>query len=191
MPDRSDASHPNPIRGLVAGAIAGLVASVVMNQVQKIAGRLVGADQRSHGAQSQQRGTPEHGIGAYLDERGIDSPGDTAPARLANAATFAVTGERLDRDAREKAGTAIHYLYGTSMAAAYGLAAEVYPQITVGNGAGFGAALWLAADEMVTPALGLSKAPTEYPASIHAYALGSHVAYGLTTEVVRRYIRDI
>jgi hypothetical protein len=39
------------------------------------------------------------------------------------------------------------------------------------------------------PALGLSKSSEEYPLSIHAYALTSHLVYGLTTEVVRRAVR--
>jgi len=53
----------------------------------------------------------------------------------------------------------------------------------------FGAAVWAIADEGIVPAAGLSKSPTEYPLSIHAYALASHLVYGLTTELVRRTVR--
>jgi hypothetical protein len=41
----------------------------------------------------------------------------------------------------------------------------------------------------VLPALGLSKPTTEYPLSTHAYALASHLVYGLTTEIVRGAVR--
>jgi len=40
------------------------------------------------------------------------------------------------------------------------------------------------------PLLGLSKGPTEYPLSIHVYALASHFVYGLTAEAVRRAVRN-
>ena len=53
----------------------------------------------------------------------------------------------------------------------------------------FGAAFWLLADETAVPLLGLSKGPTEYPLSTYAYALASHLVYGLTAEAVRRAVR--
>jgi len=39
--------------------------------------------------------------------------------------------------------------------------------------------------------LGLKKPPTEYPLSEHAYALASHLVYGLTTEMVRGAVRNV
>ena len=76
------------------------------------------------------------------------------------------------------------------MGAVYGAAAEFSSEITSGAGLPFGALIWLGADEGVVPLLGLSKSPTEYPLSIHAYALASHLVYGLTTEAVRRAVRN-
>ena len=73
----------------------------------------------------------------------------------------------------------------------YGAAAEVFPEVTAGAGLPYGAVVWLGADEGVVPLLGLSKAPNEYPVSTHAYALASHLVYGLTTEIVRRGVRNI
>ena len=46
------------------------------------------------------------------------------------------------------------------------------------------------ADEVTVPLLGLSKSPTQYSISKHAYALASHCVYGLTIEVVRRAVRN-
>jgi uncharacterized membrane protein YagU involved in acid resistance len=63
------------------------------------------------------------------------------------------------------------------------------PAATVAEGLPFGAAVWLIADEAIVPAAGLSRKPSEYPPSIHAYAFASHLVYGLTTELVRRAIR--
>lgn len=179
------------VRGIMAGAVAGVVASAVMNQFQKLAGKLISDRERSHGAQSQQDGTPGHGVGKYLDERGLDEPDDTAPARLANAASVAVSGDKLSEGEKEKAGTLLHYAYGTSMAVAYGAAAELVPSVTAGRGLAYGAAVWLGADEVVTPFLGLSKGAVEYPVSVHAYALASHLVYGLTAEAVRNTVRNM
>ena len=68
--------------------------------------------------------------------------------------------------------------------------AELVPDVTVGAGMPFGTAVWLLADEVTVPLLGLSKSPTQYPLSKHAYALASHCVYGLTIEVVRRAVRN-
>jgi uncharacterized membrane protein YagU involved in acid resistance len=69
--------------------------------------------------------------------------------------------------------------------------AELVPDVTAGSGMPFGAAVWLAADDITVPAVGLTKWPTEYPLSTHVYALTSHLVYGLTTEAVRRAVRSI
>ena len=63
--------------------------------------------------------------------------------------------------------------------------------MTTGAGIPFGAAFWLLADEISVPLLGLSKGPTEYPVSTHAYALASHLVYGVTAEMSRRALRQV
>ncbi|MCA1594417.1 MAG: DUF1440 domain-containing protein [Acidobacteria bacterium] len=79
---------------------------------------------------------------------------------------------------------------GATSGALYGALAEAIPEVKAGVGVPFGAAVWLIADEGIVPAAGLSKSPTEYPLSIHAYAFASHLVFGLTTELVRRIVRD-
>lgn len=175
---------------MAAGVVGGLVASAVMNEFQALFGRLVEGEERSHGAQSLQQGSPEHGVGRELRERGSDEEDDDAPERLANAISVGLFDRELSKREKEKAGTVLHYAYGTSMGALYGAAAELAPSVTTCEGTLFGAAVWVTADEGVVPLLGLSKKPTEYPLSIHAYALASHLVYGLTTEVVRRAVRS-
>jgi putative membrane protein len=176
-------------KGLAAGAVGGLVASAVMNQFQALLSKLIEGEERGHGAQSLQQGSPPHGIARELQERGIDDPDDDAPERLANAIAVGLFDRELTEREKETGGTALHYAYGVSMAALYGAAAELVPSVTVGAGLPYGATVWAVADEGVVPALGLSKWPTEYPLSIHAYAFASHLIYGLTTEVVRRAVR--
>ena len=179
------------LKGLAAGIVGGLVASVAMNQFQKLLSKLTSSDERSHGAQSLQQGSPKRGIGRELEKRGKDEPEDDAAGRLANAISVGISGRELTEKEKEVGGTALHYAYGISMGAAYGAAAEFSSEVTVGAGMPFGALIWIGADEGVVPLLGLSKSPTEYPLSIHAYALASHLVYGLTTEAVRRTVRNI
>jgi hypothetical protein len=176
-------------KGLAAGVVGGLVASAVMNEFQALLSRLAGDEERSHGAQSLQQGSPGRGVGRELRERGSDHEDDDAPERLANAVSVGLFDRELTKGEKEKAGTALHYAYGTSWGALSGAAAEIAPGVTAGAGLPFGAAVWVTADEGVVPLLGLSKKPTEYPLSIHAYALASHLVYGLTTEVVRSAVR--
>ena len=83
----------------------------------------------------------------------------------------------------------MHYAFGASTGAVYGAMAELAPGVTAGSGLMFGAAVWVVADEAIVPALGLSKPPTEYPLSVHAYALSAHLVYGLTAEITRRAVR--
>jgi hypothetical protein len=70
--------------------------------------------------------------------------------------------------------------------------AELAPQVTTGAGIPFGGRLlgqWQ--DETAVPLLGLAKGPTGYPLSTHAYALASHLVYGLTAELSRRAVRHV
>ena len=176
-------------KGLAAGVVGGLVASVVMNQFQALSSRLAEGEERSHGAQSLQQGLPQRGVGRELQAQGKDEEQDDAPGRLANAVSVGVFGHELTERKKEVAGTAIHYAMGATSGALYGAAGEVIPGVRAGVGVPFGAVVWLTADEGSVPALGLSKSPTEYPLSIHAYALASHLVFGLATGLVRRAVR--
>jgi hypothetical protein len=179
----------NLYKGVAAGAAGGLVAGFVMNQFQAALGKLMANEDRSHGAQSLQQGSPDHGIGRELAERGVDDPDDDAASRTGNAISELVFEHHLTKSVKEKAGAAAHYAMGVTSGAIYGAVAEIMPAATVAEGLPFGAAVWVLADEAIVPAMGLSLKPTEYPVSIHAYSLASHLVYGLTTELVRRAVR--
>jgi hypothetical protein len=177
-------------KGLAAGVVGGLVASAVMNQFQALWSRLAEGEERSHGAQSLQQGSPQRGVGRELQAVGKDDAADDAPERLANAISVGVFDQELTKPSKEKAGTAFHYAMGTASGALYGVLAEMAPAVKAGAGMPYGAAVWLTVDEGLVPAAGLSKSAAEYPLSIHLYALSSHLVYGLTTELVRRAVRN-
>jgi len=177
------------VKGLAAGVAGGLVASLVMNQFQSALSKLMSGEERSHGAQSEQPGSPQHGIGKELQERGSDDPDDDAAERAGNAVSELVFDQKLSKAEKETAGTVAHYAMGAASGAIYGAFTELAPQVSIGEGVPFGAAVWLIADEGIVPAIGLSRSAKNFPLSTHAYALASHLVYGLTTELVRKAVR--
>lgn len=173
-------------KGMVAGMAAGLLASWTMNQFQAAWMWLATNDQKPHGAQSMQ---PSQGSAGNQEQDAKEQ--DDATVEVAKIVSRDVLGHELQESEKKPAGAAVHYAFGTASGALYGALAEVSPQLTTAAGIPFGAAFWLIADEVTVPLLGLSKGPTEYPASTHAYALASHIVYGVTTEMSRRALRQV
>ncbi|HEV8427840.1 MAG TPA: DUF1440 domain-containing protein [Pyrinomonadaceae bacterium] len=176
----------NVWKGLVAGLAGGLVASWTMNQFQAAWTRIQENSEKPHGAQSMQPAD-----GSTGDESQDMQDQDDATVKTAKIISREVLGHELQESEKKPAGAAVHYAFGTVTGGFYGALAEVTPQVTTGAGIPFGAAFWLLADEISVPLLGLSKGPTEYPVSTHAYALASHLVYGATAELSRRAIRQI
>jgi putative membrane protein len=175
---------------MAAGLAGGLMGGWVMNQFQSWWSRWSHGGSRPHGAQSLQQGSPQRGIGRELQRRGSEEESDNAAVRVASAVSEGVFNHKLKKNEKETAGAASHYVMSAASGGIYGAVAELLPRATIGAGLPFGAAVWLVADEVVVPALGLSKKPAEYPLSIHAYALASHLVFGLATEMGRRAVRS-
>jgi putative membrane protein len=160
-------------KGIAAGMAGGIVASYVMNEFQTVTKKL------------SEKSSPGKGKGEARKNEGED-----ATVKTAEAISDAV-GHKLSRKEKKAAGPAVHYAFGATMGGVFGALAELSPKTAAVAGMPFGTALWLAADEVAVPALGLSKKPSESPASVHAYALASHLVYGVTTNVVRRLVRRV
>lgn len=175
----------NVWKGLVAGLAGGLVASWTMNQFQAAWTYIAEGTEKPHGAQSMQ---PTDG--SKQEQRNDTAEPDDATVETAKAISE-VFGHELQESEKKPAGAAVHYAFGTLTGGLYGALAEVTPQVTTAAGVPFGAAFWLLADEVAVPLLGLSKGPTAYPPSTHAYALASHLVYGVTAEMSRRALRQV
>lgn len=176
------------VKGAVAGLVGGLVASWTMNQFQAAWSKAAEGFEKPHGAQSMQPSD------APMEDQPTDQgkeDQDDATVKAAKAISEGVFGHRLKESEKRPAGAAVHYAFGTATGGLYGAAAEIAPGVTSGLGLPFGVAFWMIADEGAVPLLGLSKGPTEYPVSTHAYALASHLVYGLTAEVTRRAVRNV
>lgn len=180
-------------KGMVAGLAAGLVASWAMNQFQACWTSVTEGFEKPHGAQSMKPSEglnpPESALQQTTPEQKEEQ--DNATVKAARAISEGIFGHELAENEKKPAGAAVHYAFGTATGGLYGAMAEVAPQITTGAGVPFGAAFWLTADEVAVPLLGLAKGPAAYPVSTHAYALASHLVYGLTTEISRRAVRQV
>jgi hypothetical protein len=181
MHNRNDTSV---LKGIVAGLAGGLIASWTMNQFQAAWTRIAEGSEKPHGAQSMQ---PSEGSKGDQDTKEQDD----ATVETAKVISKNVFGHELQESEKKPAGAMVHYAFGTATGGLYGALAEVSPQVTMAAGLPFGAAFWLIADEITVPVLGLSKGPTEYPISTHAYALASHLVYGMTAELSRRALRQV
>ena len=169
--------RPDVLRGAVAGALAGLAAGFVMVQLQN--------------AWAESRNAFNHEVPKHRTEperRQSGTEPEDATVRFAETVSESVFHHRLTQEEKKVAGPAVHYAFSAGVGALYGAATEVRPGSASGFGLPFGATLFLAADEVALPALGLEKGPTEVPLSKHVSGLASHLVFGAATELFRRGI---
>ena len=170
MNTTSERRDPDLIRGVVAGLAGGLLASFLMEQFQAL----------------------WSGIAAQITNKARKaSSGGKEPAtvKAANAILLRTWGRLLSKAKHSIAAEAVHYAVGAVSGGIYGGLAEIVPTLEAGEVFGFGAGLWLIADEVTVPALKLSKPPMAFAISTHVYGLASHLVYGWVTEQVRRAVR--
>lgn len=172
-------------KGPVAGLAGGLAGTLVMTQAQRLMSSGQGDDEEQGaeraGDHDEERAGEQHEQG----QSGGDAPATVQVARHVSRAV----GKRLSPQREPQAGQAVHYGFGALMGAVYGGLVELHPGFSAGRGAAFGAALFLMADEVAVPALGLSEPPTQQPLGTHAYGLASHLIYGGVAELVRGLVR--
>jgi putative membrane protein len=185
---RPEVNGRDVAKGALAGAISGLVASWVMVQFQKAWSKAEEAAQRrsARSRNLDEHGVPEHR--AVHPESEQDKQPDDATVKTAEAISEALFGHRLSREEKRIAGPAVHYAFGAIMGALYGATVETTPAARTGFGAGFGAVVFVGADEIGVPAMGLS--PNVH-ASLpkHLYGFASHLVYGVATEALRGQLR--
>ena len=153
--------RPDLPRAAVAGILAGLVAGAAMNGFQAI----------------------------WSDTTGQTSEGEPTTTKAADKLAVAATGDKVPEPLRKAADPAVHYATAAILGLAYALAAEVWRPVTTGAGTVFGAATAAVLDEALVPALGLAPPPIATPPATHAYALASHLVFGIALEGVRRGLR--
>ena len=172
------------LKGLFAGAVGGLAGSIAMTVSQIAWSRASKVVEKAHDGQKESAGTQEP-----RQEKDED-----ATIKAASKVVSSV-GHELRPEQKPKAGSFVHYGFGTAMGALYGTVMELAPRRfrTVHpavSGSGFGSALFVGAHEIAVPALGLSGKPSEEPLSDHLREWALHLAYGISGELVRRSLRS-
>jgi NAD(P)-dependent dehydrogenase (short-subunit alcohol dehydrogenase family) len=165
------------IEGLLAGAAGGLVGTWAMSQAQRlwtkaVEDRVLNSAGGKHDARDWQ-------------ER---SEGQNANELAAQAIANSLLGRRLTRGELRIAAPLVHYTFGTVAGALYGAYADRL-RGRAASGVNLGTALWLTADEIAMPVLGLSQPTTRRPFEMHLQSLAAHLVYGLTAEAVRQPAR--
>jgi putative membrane protein len=87
------------------------------------------------------------------------------------------------------ASETIHWGFGATVGAVYGVMAEYFPAVTDKDGASFGLALATLTHEGALPAMGLSAPVEEQTTREHTSEMTTHLVFGVVTETVRRFLR--
>ena len=154
---------------VIAGVVGGLAGAFAMEHFQRALGKISPDIGGAPGGGGQQYRKPQSEPSTYV---------------AADAVARATTGGPVPAPYKPAAGALVHYAFGGTLGAIYGAATAQDPRVAAGGGLPFGAAVWIAADEIV----GLAKPPTAYPLQDHATTFASHLVFGTTTELVRRLV---
>jgi len=157
-----DAIRPNLWKGASAGLAGGLIASFAMDRFQVAMGAI-----------------------------GAAPPGEGEPAtqRAADRIARVAAGRPVAGDGKPAAGQALRYGLGAALGLAYGIFAEIRPEVRAGAGTGFGLGAAAILDDAAVPAAGLGPAPWKTSPNAHLYAVASHLVFGTTAEATRRLVR--
>lgn len=162
--------------GIAAGAVAGLAGTWAMSEAQRLWTHAVDGD------------APESAGGRH-DARDWQerSEHQNSNELAAQAIARPILGRSLTRQELRFAAPLAHYLFGAAMGAVYGAYAQ--RRRAPSSGAGFGTTVWLAADEIAMPLLGLSRSTTRRPFEMHLQSLVAHLVFGAVTELTRRSLQ--
>ena len=162
---------------IAAGAVAGLVGTWAMSEAQRLWTHAVDGD------------APESAGGRH-DARDWQerSEHQNSNELAAQAVARVMLGRSLTRQELRVAAPLSHYLFGAAMGAVYGVYAQ--RRQAPASGAAFGTTVWLAADEIAMPLLGLSQSTARRPLEMHLQSLVAHLVFGAATEMTRRSLQD-
>ena len=159
----------------MAGAIGGIVGTLAMNYAQRawtlaVDGRAPASAADEHDARDWQE----------RDEQ------QNANELAAQAVATATVRRRLTPGELSIAARVVHFAFGAAVGAAYGAAVQRANPAHRRTGVLLGMTLWLLADEIAMPAIGLSRPTLERPLEMHLQSFAAHIVYGMTAERVRQ-----
>ena len=147
------------MRSLLRGMAAGVAGTAAMTAYQLAVAKL--------------QGKP---LSTPVPHKWADAP---APAQVAKKAADAVgQGRRLTREDVPMLTNAMHWLYGVSWGAFYGVVAGASRPDPIAGGLAFGTGVWGSSYAELVP-LGIYEPPWKYPPKELAVDLSSHLVYGM------------
>jgi hypothetical protein len=154
-----------PLAAVAGGLLAGAVGTVALDTVQYLRYRRKGG-----------RSSPLSWEFAPVDSW-ESAP---APGQVAKRVIEGFTQRKLSDRWAFPVSTAMHWAYGSSAAAAYGVLAGSLRRPHAAYGLPFGVAVW-ASSYVILPEAGLYKPIWQYDAKTLAGDLSAHLAYGAST----------
>jgi putative membrane protein len=160
------------LKDAFAGAVGGLAGTLAMNQAQR--GWTNAVDGHA----------PESAAGKH-DARDWQEriEGRNSNEIAAQIIGTRVIGRRLDHAELALGAALVHYGFGAALGALYGLYSR--RKLRPATGTGFGLMVWLLADEIAMPLLGLSASTLRRPLEKRLQSIAAHVVFGTTTELTR------
>lgn len=179
----SDAARKDPSipAGVVAGLVGGLVATWAMSEFQALWSQAAESFESPSAA----------GRHDARDWQERNEGGTNANEIAAQVVATHTVDRPLTRRELAVAAAMMHYAFGAAVGAMYGGVAETSDAARALGGAGLGTVVWLGADEIAMPVLGLSDPDEHYPIEAHAQSFAAHLVFGVTAELVRRGVRAL
>lgn len=125
-------------------------------------------------------------IEQFLPVRKIEQR--SAQIKIVDDLSTKITGSPVSSENEALAEQLVNIPMGGSLGAAYGYGKKERFGLKPMDGVIFGATTWASTHETSLPILGLEPKPTDVPVRMQLNELFAHVAFGITTEVVRHYI---
>ena len=168
----------NPLVAAAVGAAGGIAGAWIMVRVNHLIGP---TETDEHRHETRHHASPNDTDGTFSDE--------PATMQAADSVSKAVSGRPLSRSGKRMGGSMVHYAFGaldgrvlwrTERTRAWSCwrVPAFHSEPRSGSSLMRWACHWQ----------GLPAHRTEYPLARHASALGSHLAFGLTLEAVRRLL---
>ncbi len=112
----------------------------------------------------------------------------SAQIKIVDDLSTRITGTPISTQNEALAEQMVNLPVGGSLGAAYGYGKKDRPGLRPMDGVIFGATTWASTHETSLPILGLEPKPTDVPVKMQLNELFAHIAFGVTTELVRHYM---
>jgi hypothetical protein len=168
-------ARPTPLGAIGRGLVAGAIGTAAMTAWQELAAKLQGSAEEGDGAEAS---------AAAPKDPWEDAP---APAKVAKRVAEGVFEKQIPPEEVGLVSEAMHWGYGTSWGAVYGVLAGTVGRSTPRGGLAFGTAVWASSYAQLVP-MGLYEPPWKYSPKVLGLDLSYHLVYGAAVATAYRLL---